>query len=308
MAKGTTRTGSGDAAPSIKKEPDVCGLIMPIAGMQGYEPTHFLEVRTVLERAIVDAGFLPKAVWEGGEADIIHDRIIGNLFENPIIICDVSGLNPNVMLELGLRLSFAKPTIIVTDDIGQLPFDTKMIEHHPYPRDLHLMKTERFMGDLTDRIKSISDAVENNRYKPFIRNFRGIEPGALAPETRPADQVLMERMDQLSSEIRRMRRNYEGATTGSNYWTVNPARGTGKSARFASMTSSSNIVLKTKPERQGAALSVLASAVDIPGLQISIRSPDTIALSVPLDAKPDAIAALGQALVAAEVDVSLDVD
>lgn len=114
-------------------EAKICGLIMPISGMLGYEPGHWSEVRNILERAISAAGFIPRPVWEGVDSDIIHDRIMANLYQNPIAVCDVSGLNPNVMLELGIRLSFGRATIIVTDDFSTLPFDTSMIEHLGYP-------------------------------------------------------------------------------------------------------------------------------------------------------------------------------
>jgi hypothetical protein len=48
----------------------------------------------------------------------------------------VSGKNPNVMFELGIRLAFDKATIIIKDDKTDYSFDTSVIQHIPYPRDL----------------------------------------------------------------------------------------------------------------------------------------------------------------------------
>jgi len=41
-----------------------------------------------------------------------------------MIVCDISGRNPNVMFELGLRLAFDKPAIIIKDEITPYSFDT----------------------------------------------------------------------------------------------------------------------------------------------------------------------------------------
>lgn len=52
----------------------------------------------------------------------ITEQILRHLQEDPIVIADVSGGNPNVMYELGLRHSIGKPTIHL-GEYGQLPFD-----------------------------------------------------------------------------------------------------------------------------------------------------------------------------------------
>lgn len=75
------------------------------------------------------------------------------MYENPIVVCDVSGKNPNVMFELGIRLAFDKPTIIIKDDKTSYSFDTSPIEHLEYPRDLRYNRIEDFKSKLTDKIK-----------------------------------------------------------------------------------------------------------------------------------------------------------
>jgi hypothetical protein len=75
-------------------------------------------------------------VSDSDDSGVIHKRIIENLYNNPIVVCDVSGKNPNVMFELGIRLAFDKSTIIVKDHATDYSFDTSPIEHVGYPRDL----------------------------------------------------------------------------------------------------------------------------------------------------------------------------
>lgn len=181
----------------------ICGIVMPISGIPPYDAGHWQEVRLILDRAISSAEMQPRPVWEGGAADIIHDRIIRNLFENDLVVCDVSGLNPNVMLELGIRLSFGKPTILITDDVGTVPFDTKMIDHLQYPTGLHLLQTEHFMEQLKLKILDIMSAVEAQTYRPFIKNFGHLEPGSLGTDKDSAD-IILSRLDSLSADVRQL--------------------------------------------------------------------------------------------------------
>lgn len=41
------------------------------------------------------------------------------------------------MFELGMRLTFDKPTIIIKDNTTDFIFDTGPIEHLQYPKDLN---------------------------------------------------------------------------------------------------------------------------------------------------------------------------
>ena len=105
----------------------VCGIVMPISSIDGCNEAHWSDVHEILTEAIEDAGFEANLVSNADDVGIIQKRIIQNLYENPIVVCDVSGKNPNVMFELGLRLAFDKPTIIVKDDRTSYSFDTASI-------------------------------------------------------------------------------------------------------------------------------------------------------------------------------------
>jgi hypothetical protein len=117
---------------TIQKE--TCGIIMPISGSEQYSSEHWIDVRNILDEVIMDSGFVPNIVSDADEIGIIHNRVVSNIYNNPIIICDVSSKNPNVMFELGLRLAFDKATIIIKDDATNYNFDTAAIEHLTYPK------------------------------------------------------------------------------------------------------------------------------------------------------------------------------
>jgi hypothetical protein len=131
----------------------ICGIVMPISNIDGCAAEHWVEVREILLEAIEEAGFEGNLVSNAEEVGIIQKRIIENLYDNPIVVCDVSGKNPNVMFELGLRLAFDKPTVIIKDDKTAYSFDTAPIEHIEYPRDLRFSQIVEFKERLAEKIK-----------------------------------------------------------------------------------------------------------------------------------------------------------
>ncbi len=113
-----TETPAAVANPiaSARSEKETCGLIMPMSPMEGFLPDHWPEVQQILESAITKAGYEPKIVSTAKEAGVIQKRIVQNLHSLPIVVCDISGRNANVMLELGLRFAFDKLVVVVKDD------------------------------------------------------------------------------------------------------------------------------------------------------------------------------------------------
>jgi hypothetical protein len=150
----------------------ICGIVMPISAIDGCDESHWSDVQDILSESIESAGFDPNLVSNADDVGIIHKRIIQNLYDNPVVVCDVSGKNPNVMFELGLRLAFDKPTIIVKDEKTTYSFDTSAIEHIEYPRDLRFSKIVEFKQKLAEKIKfTYQKATSDNSYTTFLKYF-----------------------------------------------------------------------------------------------------------------------------------------
>jgi hypothetical protein len=154
------------------KNTPVCGIVMPISSIDGLAESHWAEVLSILGDAVTAAGFSANLVSNADDVGIIHKRIIQNLYDNPIVVCDVSGRNPNVMFELGLRLAFDKPTIVVKDDRTSYSFDTAAIEHLEYPRDLRFTKIVEFKNTLTAKIRATYERAQSDpNYTTFLKHF-----------------------------------------------------------------------------------------------------------------------------------------
>lgn len=65
----------------------------------------------------------------------IIDHILEHLILADIVIADLSGKNPNVFYELGVRHAVKKNTILIADNIADIPFDLRGQRAIPYQYD-----------------------------------------------------------------------------------------------------------------------------------------------------------------------------
>ena len=188
-----------------KEKPKTCGIVMPISAMDGCAETHWSDVLEIITEAVESADFEANLVSNADDVGIIHKRIIQNLYDNPIVVCDVSGKNPNVMFELGLRLAFDKPTIIIKDDKTSYSFDTSAIEHLEYPRDLRFSKIVEFKEKLRDKIKAtISKSTSDPNYTTFLKHFGEFKVAKLDKKEVSGQEYLLEEMKSLRYSMRRL--------------------------------------------------------------------------------------------------------
>lgn len=197
-------------APSDEKEninidqKKVCGIVMPISEIEGLPKSHWDEVYTIISDSIESAGFTPNLVSNSEDIGVIQKRIVQNLYENPIVVCDVSAKNPNVMFELGLRLAFDKPTIIIKDDKTSYSFDTSPIEHLEYPRDLRFSKIKDFGDKLASKIESTyQKSVSDKDYSTFLKHFGTFKVAKIETEEVTKEDLLMEEMKSIRNLILR---------------------------------------------------------------------------------------------------------
>lgn len=184
--------------PEVAGSKPTCGLVMPMSPTGDCSEAHWQEIKDILSDSIEIAGFEPQMVSDADDAGIIQKRIIQNLYQNPIVVCDVSGKNPNVMFELGMRLAFDKPTIIVKDDKTDYSFDTAPIEHLGYPRDLRFANIVTFKEALSRKIKATYDKSKSDKnYTTFLKNFGTFNVPKLDTQEVSKDDFVLEELRQI---------------------------------------------------------------------------------------------------------------
>ncbi len=184
-----------------------CGIIMPIAPHSDYPTDHWKDVLAILNEAIEQTKFEPKLVSDDVAIGLIHDRIVTNIYNNEIVVCDVSSKNPNVMFELGLRLAFDKPTIIIKNETTGYSFDTGVIEHISYPSSLRFCQIVKFKEELISRIEATyKKSQEEPNFSSFLKSFgKIITPASFLQTEIPEGKYIISQIEEMRQEMHIMR-------------------------------------------------------------------------------------------------------
>lgn len=180
---------------------------MPISAIDGLPESHWDEVRTIVGEALSDTEFSVLLVSDSNEIGIIQKRIVQNLYDNDIIICDVSAKNPNVMFELGMRLAFDKPAIIIKDDKTTYSFDTSPIEHLQYPRDLHYPSIQAFKVKLREKVIATHEASKTATFTTFLKHFGEFVVAKIDEKPVGKEDFLLVSLAELRQEVRSLAKN-----------------------------------------------------------------------------------------------------
>ncbi len=181
-----------------------CGVIMPISTNDECDAQHWSNVKEIIFSVIVDAEMIPTMVSDSLETGVIQKSIVQNIYTNEIVICDVSCKNPNVMLELGMRLAFDKPVIIVKDDKTNYSFDSSPIFHLNYPRDLRYNLINDFRENLLLKIAETKSGKNENS---FLKSFGAFKVAEISSESAPISDIILDEIRGLKSALDSVARN-----------------------------------------------------------------------------------------------------
>ncbi|MEP4036626.1 hypothetical protein [Pseudophaeobacter sp.] len=176
----------------------ICGIVMPISDCDGLKAPHWLDVKSIIESAAEEAGFQARLVSDTFESNLIHKEILQNIYEDDIVVCDVSGRNPNVFFELGIRMATQKPTVIIKDSETIYPFDTAPNRYIEYPRGLRHPDMETFKTEL---IRALKTTAEQNKESSFIGQLGPFHIPDVESTKLPASDIILERLERIERQI-----------------------------------------------------------------------------------------------------------
>ncbi|MEV2250728.1 hypothetical protein AB0I94_09150 [Streptomyces sp. NPDC050147] len=170
-------------APTLRQESDqprMCFVVGPIgdphAAHDSPEREAYEHHLGIFEQVIAPAceKYGISAVRADGiaHAGDINEQICRHVVESDLVVADVSGGNPNVMYELGLRHITGKPTIHI-GEAGQLPFDIASI------RTIRYQRTRSHLAGARKEIESALEAGLRDGFELLTpaRVLRGIQTG-----------------------------------------------------------------------------------------------------------------------------------
>lgn len=106
------------------------------------------------------------------------------------------------MFELGIRLAFDKPTIIIKDDKTNYIFDTSLIDHLEYPHDLHYQSILKFKEKLSAKIEATYKKSIDPKYSSFLKNFGDFTISKIDKKEVSESQYIIKAIQELKNEIR----------------------------------------------------------------------------------------------------------
>lgn len=77
----------------------------------------------VIKPAVNRFGYVPVRADQIAEPGLITNQVIQRVVQDPLIVADLSGGNPNVFYELALRHALRKPVVLLADAEQVIPFD-----------------------------------------------------------------------------------------------------------------------------------------------------------------------------------------
>lgn len=164
------------ATPAAEQR--TCFVVMPISDREGYPAGHWDRVYVgLIAPAAKAAGFKPELATSDRRANIIHAAIVKQLVSADLVICDVSDLNPNVMLELGIRQAFDKPVVVIKDEITANPFDLIPLRYEGYNSALRFDQVKASVATLTGAIEATMRDPSANSLIRFVEIAAAAVPG-----------------------------------------------------------------------------------------------------------------------------------
>lgn len=133
----------------ISTEADLCFVLMPFADIQDVQKVYQEHVKPTVEKCgmrciraddIYDVSGVMQSIWEA-------------MNRSRVIIAEMTNRNPNVFYELGIAHTLGKPVVMITQSMGDIPFDLKhlrCIEYKYKPRAI-----ERFQDTLVRTLTTV---------------------------------------------------------------------------------------------------------------------------------------------------------
>jgi hypothetical protein len=110
------------------------------------------------------------------------------------------------MFELGMRIAFDKPIIIIKDSATEYCFDSGTIEHLSYPKDLRYSDIKSFKVKLQDKIVSTFETYIKNKSttSPILKNFGSFEVGKIDIEELSSQDELIQDISLIKNSLTKL--------------------------------------------------------------------------------------------------------
>lgn len=170
-------------------EKKVCFVISPI-GTEGSDIRRRADqlLRHIISPAVGVCGFEAIRADQISEPGLITTQVIHHIIEDPLVIADLTGSNPNVFYELAIRHAIRKPLVQIIQKDDKIPFDVAGMRTIPVDhRDLD--SVEEAKQEIERQIKAVIKKKPDEIESPISVS---VELQALRQSENPEERSLAE--------------------------------------------------------------------------------------------------------------------
>ena len=182
----------------------VCFVIMPVRDAAGYGPGHFTHVyANIIVPACAMAGYTAVRSDEGYYSGLINLGVINKIIEAPVVICDLSTLDPKVLFELGVRQAFGRPVVLMQESGTARLFDIARFRYVEYSREMRYHEVPQTQKELREAIElSAATSGQADSINSIVK-MMGVAPPQTPQQMEEVKENLL--LDILHDEMREMR-------------------------------------------------------------------------------------------------------
>jgi hypothetical protein len=154
-------------------------VIMPFA-------TEFQDAyNELIKKGLEDAGFATQRADNIASLQNILRDIVNNIANADLVVADLTGLNANVLYELGIAHGLRKPTIMLTQSVDTLPFDLRSYRVVSYSLNFKEASAlrEQLREIAVNQYESMHTGVGSGPVDDFLVITGNVEQAASAEQT-----------------------------------------------------------------------------------------------------------------------------
>ena len=181
---------------SIARKEKICFLITPIGDERSDDRELADGIYALLEPILKEYGFTITAAHKISSIGNISTQIIELLLNSDLVIANLTGLNSNVMYELGVRHATGKHMITLAENGTKLPFDVaqertifysnKITESIKFTTSIKL-----FLSELNDKVIS-ENPVTNVLQKSALASNVNVKD---------TDKIIIETLNEITNKL-----------------------------------------------------------------------------------------------------------
>lgn len=126
-----------DSASLLTSSSNLCFVIMP------FRPKYELVYRQLVIPATATFGLKALRADDIYSPGIITEQIRAAIHQSRICVAEITDKNSNVLYEVGIAHTLGKPTILLSQEVKEIPFDLRALPLVTYRPDMRIIKKAR---------------------------------------------------------------------------------------------------------------------------------------------------------------------